>query len=97
MPDQNGPYQLSYYAMTQIQDVSLASGQTLDLPYRFFDAFAAGLAYKLGLKFPPPAASGITIADLKAESDRAWELPSTQDQENVPLYIVPALGYAYRL
>lgn len=91
MPDGNGPYVLNYYAMTQIQDAVLPGGVTMDLPYRAFDAFAAGLASRLARKFAPAL-----VADLRIEAQMAWDAFSKQDSEDVPLYISPGLGGYYR-
>lgn len=47
---------LRYYRWRRIQDVTAAS-ETLDLPYRWFEAVAAGLAAKLAVKFSPDRAA----------------------------------------
>lgn len=91
MPDGNGPYVLNFYAMTQIQDAVLPGGVTMDLPYRAFDAFAAGLAVRLARKFAPTL-----VGDLRLEAQMAWDAFSKQDSEDVPLYISPGLGGYYR-
>ncbi len=91
VPDGNGPYTLNYYAMTQIQDAILPGGVTLDLPYRFFEAFAAGLAAKLARKFAPQL-----VGELRLEAQMAWDGASHQDVEEVPLYITPGIGGYYR-
>lgn len=90
-PDGNGPYVLNYYAMTQIEDAVLPGGVTMDLPYRAYDAFAAGLAARLARKFAPPL-----VGDLRLEAQMAWEAFSKQDSEDVPLYISPGLWSYYR-
>lgn len=95
VPDQNGPYQLYYYAMNQFQDSVLPGGVTLDMPWRFFEAFAAGLAAKLAQKFPPPMPN--SFQQLKLLAEEAWRFASEQDTEDVPLYITPGLGHYYRI
>lgn len=92
-PDQNGPYVLFYYAMVQTYDVGLAGGATLDLPWRFLEAFAAGLAAKLAVKYPPPPPNNLMI--LKQLADESWAWASQQDSENVPMYIRPMFGGYY--
>lgn len=66
----------------QMQDANLPSGETPDLPYRWFDAFLAGLAYRLSRYYAP---------DLeqmrKADAAEAWAVAATNDVENVPLSI----------
>lgn len=91
-PDQNGPYLFSYYAVVQDQDASFAMGGTLDIPYRFLEAFTAGLAYQLARKYPPPPQSGITLADLKLEAKETWDEAAKQDTEEVPLFVTPGLN-----
>lgn len=90
VPDMNGPYVCYMYCMTQIQDAVLPGGVTMDLPYRFYEAFTAGLAAKLALKYPPPPPNSIQL--VKQYADESWELAERQDAENVPLYITPGLS-----
>lgn len=94
VPDQNGPYVLYYYAEIQIQDAVLPNAATLDIPFRFYDAFAAGLAAKLAVKYPPPPPN--SLATMKGLADEAWEKASDRDIEDVPLFIVPAIGFYTR-
>lgn len=94
VPDDNGPYTLNFYAMTQPQDVGVRAGKTLDVPYRFLDAYGAGLAAKLGWKYPPPPP--MTVAALQAEAERTWGVASAQDVENVPIFITPGMSGFYR-
>lgn len=90
-PDNGGPYSFQYYAVVQVSDVSLPAGATLDLPYRWFDAYASALAARLARKYAPTMA-----AELKLEAETAWQFAAVQDQENAPLYIQPGLGGYYR-
>lgn len=92
VPDQNGPYTLNCYIQTQIQDANLPQGATPNVPYRFLDAFAAGLAAKLAVKYSPPqiAVGMVTMAE------QAWELASQQDSERAPIYIIPGLDSYFR-
>src|SRR6185437_11163167 len=96
VPDQNGPYVLYIYAVTQVQDAVLPGGVQMDLPYRFFEAFASGLAAKLAWKYPPPMASGVTPEKLDMLAQRAWMKAAKNDSENVPLFIFPGLAGYFR-
>jgi len=87
VPDSGGPYTAFMQVVTQVQDVVLPSGATLDLPYRFLDAFLAGLAVRLARIHAPDR-----LQDSRAEADRTWQIASTQDVENVPFYIIPGLS-----
>jgi hypothetical protein len=90
-PDANGPYTLFYYAVVQQQDAVMANGVTLALPYRFYEAYASGLAARLARKYAPALA-----AELKAEARQMWEEAAQQDVEQTPLYIFPGAQSYFR-
>ncbi len=90
VPDGNGPYVLHYYAMTQSFDVSLTGGYTVDVPWRFLEAFCAGLAAKLAVKYPPPMPN--SMQNMFQLAQAAWDGASKQDVEETPLYLIPGLG-----
>lgn len=92
LPDGSGnPATLSYYRVMQIEDANLPGGETLDVPYRWLDAFTSGLAYHLARLWAPDRK-----ADLKADAEEAYQLAAAQDVENVPIYISPQIGGYYR-
>jgi hypothetical protein len=82
VPDDAATYTLKLRVCRQIQDVGLASGTTLDLPYRWLDVFVADLAYRLSRLYAPDKE-----AMRKADSAEAWVNAATEDQERVPLYL----------
>lgn len=91
-PDGNGPYTFCYYRVSQIYDVSLQGGQTIDIPSRWFDAFSFGLAARLAISYAPER-----IGMLQPMADKALINAMEQDTENVPLYISPSTnGYYVR-
>lgn len=96
VPDGNGPYTLYVYVMQQSFDVVTSGGATLDMPWRFLEAFCAALAGKLAWKYPPPPQSGVTVAMVEQRAQQAWDWASAQDVEEVPLYLVPGLTSFYR-
>ncbi len=87
VPDGNGPYVANFYSVRQNQDTDVQNGTSPEIPYRFYDAYAAGVAWKLAEKYAPHMEE-----KLLARYERAWEIAATQDTENVPLYITPGLG-----
>ena len=94
VPDPVGsgnPTLLKYYRVTQIQNADLTSGQTPDIPYRWLDALANGLAYYLARMWQP----GL-VPQLKAEADEAYAIAAAQDTENVAMYISPMIGGYFR-
>ena len=90
-PDQNGPYLANFWTVTQIQDVALSNGVGVDIPFRFYDAFAAGLAARIAQKFRPDL-----YQMLKMDAEDSWEKASIQDTEDVPIFISPSLVSYYR-
>lgn len=93
-PDGNGPYILNFYSFVQQDDVSIVGGYSVDVPFRFLEAYVAGLAAKLARKYPPPAP--VTVRDLDMDAQRAWTWASNQDIEDVPLFISPGMTSYYR-
>lgn len=90
VPDDGGPYTAKMRAVTQVQDATLPSGATLDVPYRALDAFTAGLAHRLARIHAPQ------LEDKReADAVKAWDIFAEADQENVPMYLIPGIG-AYR-
>lgn len=90
VPDGNGPYVLNYYSVRQTMDAVLSGGKTVEIPYRFLDAFAAALAWRLSEKYAPQLEPS-----MMAKMERSWRIASTQDTENVALYIMPGIGGYY--
>jgi hypothetical protein len=91
VPDSNGPYTIKYYSCRQTMDASLANGLTVEIPYRFLDAYTAGLAWKIAELYAP------ALEDkLFSRYERARGIVMTQDVENVPMYITPGIGGYFR-
>lgn len=92
VPDGSGnPTSLSYYRVMQIEDAQLPGGETLDLPYRWLDAFSSGLAYYLARLWAPERK-----ADLKQDAEEAYQLAAAQDVENTQFYISPQIAGYFR-
>jgi hypothetical protein len=86
-PDDNGPYTLRYYRARQMQDAAMPDGIEPEVPYRFLEAYVAGLAHKLSLTWNP----GRTAA-LKPEAMATFEAAKKRDVEKTSLRIVPAMS-----
>jgi hypothetical protein len=101
-PDNAFPYVFNLYVMQQPDDAVVGGGVGVGVPFRWFDAFAAGLAVRLALKFPPPPASGVTLPMLKLEYDDpvggngALQKALREDIERVPLYLLGSFSGYYR-
>lgn len=83
--------QIVIYRWCQNKTADTANGASLDIPYRFLDAAAAGLSYRLSRHFAPQ------LEQIRGmDSDKAWMRASTQDSEKVPLFISPMTSSYYR-
>jgi len=91
VPDDGGPYVLRYYRCRQIADAALENGAYPDVPYRWVDAWVAGLASRLARLHAPER-----LQEAQAEAVRTWTLAATADVENVPLRIIPGLSGYFR-
>lgn len=91
VPDQDDTYTLKLQTLVQVQDANLPSGETLDVPYLWLDAFTAGLAHRLSRHYAPALEQ-----QRKMDAMEAWNVAATQNVENVPLYIIPGLSGYYR-
>lgn len=91
VPDGNGPYVARYYSVRQTQDAVLSGGLTVEIPYRFLEAYTAGVAWKLAEIYAPQLED-----KLFARYTRALNIATTQDVENVGLFITPGLSGYYR-
>jgi hypothetical protein len=90
VPDGNETY-LKYYAVQQIQDANFTSGQTLDLPYYFLEAFAYAMAQRLATIWAPEKAAG-----LKTLADESYMIAATQNVETAAFYVSPVISGYFR-
>lgn len=91
VPDSAFSYTANYYTVRQTQDATLNGSESPEIPYRFLDAFTAGLAWKLAEVYRPEMEQQMFM-----RYERAWGLAATQDTEGVPLYIAPGLSGYFR-
>ena len=85
-PDQTGVYQFVYWYLRRIQDAGAGGTYTQDVPFRFYNALVAGLAYYLSMKIP---GAFERMPLLKQQYDEAWDLASTEDREKAAVRFVP--------
>ena len=96
VPDGTSAQYLKYYRVIQVQDADYSSstsggGQTVDIPYRWLEAFTDGLAYRLAKIWNPQIAVG-----LKAAADESYKIASQQDIEQANFYFSPQVAGYYR-
>ena len=91
VPDGSSATTLKYYRVRQIQDANLRNGENAEVPYRWLEAFADGLTYRLARIWAPQMAVA-----LKGQADESYEIAAIQDVETVPTYISPMIGGYFR-
>lgn len=90
-PDSTGPYVAKYYSVRQTQDAVLNNGYTVEIPYRFMEAYVSGVAWQLSKLYAPQLKDG-----LFADYSRALGIAQAEDTENVAMYITPGLAGYFR-
>lgn len=89
VPDNSQTYTLVYWRLRRIQDAG-DGVNTMDMPFRFYNAMVAGLSYYMALKVP----GGIDrLQILKEQYDQAWDLASSEDREKAAVRFVPRQQY----
>ena len=91
VPDGSSAQYLKYYRVQQIQDSEYSSGQQVDVPYLWLEAFADGLAFRLARIWNPAIAPG-----LKMLADESYGIAAAQNTEYAQQYISPQLMGYYR-
>jgi hypothetical protein len=86
-PNADQPYTLKYYRARQLQDASLPNGQMPEVPYRFLEAYVAGLAFKLAEMYAPARMDQLAVRAMATFTSAA-----KRDVEDSPLRIVPAMS-----
>jgi hypothetical protein len=85
-PD-NSTDQLVYYYVQRIEDAG-AYTNTTDLPWRFYPCMVAGLAYYIAMKRAPER-----MQMLKAVYEEEFQRAADEDEDRVPLKLVPSARY----
>lgn len=91
VPDNTATYVCKYRYLKQIQDTSLKSGTTPDMPWRWLDAYCDDLTARLARHYKPEL-----YAVHKTIADESWNDAAGEDTEGVNTYIVPGLSAYYR-
>lgn len=78
-------YKFVYWRLRRIQDAGNGINE-MDVPWRFFNCFVAGLAYYIAMKIPEGTER---LPMLKAAYDEAWNLAAGEDREKAAIRFVP--------
>ena len=87
VPNAAATYTLKLQTVRQVQDASMPNGVQLDIPYRAYDAFTADLSHRLSRHY----AKDLEPA-RKIDAQEAWKEFMDQDQEDVPMSLIPGLA-----
>ena len=86
LPD-NSTDEIIYNALTRLDDADIYTN-TLGVPFRFYPALAAGLAYYIAMKKAPDR-----IQLLKAVYEEEFQRAADEDEDRVPLKLQPSIQY----
>lgn len=92
VPDSSTTYTLAYWYLKRMDDATNPVSQTIEVPFRFYNALVAGLSYHIALK-KPEAAERVSM--LKALYDEAFALAADEDRDRSSDRFVPFLGYDF--
>ena len=81
----NDTYTLQFWYLRRLQDAGNGVN-TEDVPFRFYPALIAGLAFKLAMKMPEGAPR---LPVLEAEYNKQWQLASEEDRTRAAVRFVP--------
>ena len=89
VPDGTSSQTLKYYRVRQIQDANYTSGQNVEIPYLWLEAFAYNLAVRLAVIW-----NAAKVQLLKPLADETYSIAAEQNVETAQQYISPQIqGY----
>jgi hypothetical protein len=91
VPDGTSAQYLKYYRVKRLQDANLQSGENVEIPYLWMDAFAFGLAVRLAQTWAPQM-----LASIKPFADEAYQIAADQNVETAQQYISPMISGYFR-
>lgn len=92
VPDSSTTYTLVFWYMKRGDDATNPVSQTLEIPFRFYNALTAGLAYHIALK-KPEAAERVSM--LKSLYDEAFQLAADEDRDRASVRFTPFIDYGF--
>lgn len=91
VPDGGEATTLKYYRVRRLQDSEFTSGQQVEIPYLWLDAFAYGLAHRLAEVWAPDVSDR-----LKMRADESYRVAADQNVEYAQQYISPQISGYFR-
>lgn len=92
VPDSSTTYTLAYWYLRREDDATNPVSQTIQVPFRFYNALVAGLAYQIALK-KPEAQDRISM--LKDLYDEAFQLAADEDRDRASVRFTPFTDYGF--
>lgn len=92
VPDTSQTYILAYWYLKREDDATNPVSQTIEIPFRFYNALVAGLAYHIALKKPEVADR---ISMLKDLYDEAFQLAADEDRDRASVRFMPFTDYGF--
>ena len=83
---ENNTYSLVYWRLRRLQDAG-SGFNTFDVPFRFYNALVAGLAFHLAQKLPGMDAQRAVL--LKQAYDEAWQMAADEDRDRSDITFLP--------
>lgn len=92
VPDDSQQYTVVYWYIKRIQDSGSPVNLTMEVPFRFYNALVAGLAYNIAIKRPE---ASDRIEMLKSMYDEAFALAAEEDRDRAAVRFVPFTSYQF--
>lgn len=92
VPDSSAVYTLAYWYLKREDDATNPVSQTIQVPFRFYNALVAGLSYHIALK-KPEASDRISM--LKDLYDEAFQLAADEDRDRASVRFTPFTDYGF--
>lgn len=83
-------YTFHYWYLRRLDDAGTAGNVTQDIPFRFYEALTAGLAYMLAQKQAELDVNRIQM--LKIAYDEAMQNAKDEDRDKAPVRFIPKVG-----
>jgi hypothetical protein len=92
VPDSSTVYTLAYWYMKRMDDVTNPASQTVEIPFRFYNALVSGLAYHIAMKKPEAQERLSALKDLY---DEAFQLAADEDRDRASVRFTPFVDYGF--
>ena len=92
VPDSSNTYTLAYWYLKREDDATNPVSQTIEIPFRFYNALVAGLSYHIALKKPEVKDR---ISMLKDLYDEAFQLAADEDRDRASVRFIPFTDYRF--